>query len=130
MPLPPTEFLFGLARTNNSTLTLPGNQSVPVKAGLAASLTVSGGVVGANVVSVSYDASTNQTTVVLDSAVVTATPTRAAFASAGTVSVPDSPIDGLEDGQIYYVVKVDAKTIRLSTSATLAAQRPDRSQSG
>ncbi|NOY98599.1 MAG: hypothetical protein GXP40_05255, partial [Chloroflexi bacterium] len=114
---PPAVFEAGLSVVNSTTLTLPGYQQAMVAAGDQATLKVDNVDVPATVASVSYDANTDTTTVTLNGTVLTGgVLSRAVFASAAPIQIPDAPVDGLSDGGVYYVVKVNDSTIRLATS--------------
>jgi len=115
-PLPAAVFEEDLAVVNTLTLTLPKDQQLLIAKGVDAILVVGGATINATVASVSYDSVNDVTIVVLDQEVLTGALTRATFASSLTVAEVDAPVGGLTDGSIYYVVKVDEHTIRLTPS--------------
>ena len=115
-PLPAAVFEQDLAVINTLTLTLPKDQQLLIAEGVNAILVVGGATINATVASVSYDSVNDVTIVVLDREVLTGALTRATFASSLTVTEVDAPVEGLTDGSIYYVVKVDEHTIRLTSS--------------
>jgi len=119
-PLPPAVFERDLAIVDGWTLTVGRDRRSFVSPGAAAALTVNGAAALAEVQSVSYDPDNDVTRITFDSQVLTGVLTRAAFASTTTAEGPDAPVEGLSDGCIYYVVKVDEHTIQLATGKTAA----------
>ena len=115
-PLPAAVFEQDLAVVDTWTLTLPKDQQSLVAEGVNATLLVDGATINATVASVSYDSVNDVTNVVLDQGVLTGALTQATFDSSLMVTEVDAPVGGLDDGSIYYVVKVDEHTIRLTSS--------------
>lgn len=113
---PPISFDEGLNVVAPTTLTLVGDQSHLIAEDTDVWLHLDIAAKTAKVQSVSFDAQNDLTTVVLDSAALTGTLTRVTFASMQKFDQPDSPIDGLRNGAIYFVVKVDDQSIRLTSS--------------
>ncbi|MCU0962995.1 MAG: hypothetical protein MUF48_23115, partial [Pirellulaceae bacterium] len=109
-----------LAVVDSTTLTIPGNQTSPIGVGTRAELAVGDATVESTVVSVTYDDTSDRTTVVLAQEVITDTLTRAAFASTTMVTESDAPIAGLADAHVYYVVKMDDHSIRLASTKAAA----------
>jgi hypothetical protein len=106
-PSPPAAFDQGLAIVDGRTLTLDGDNRWLIETDAEATLVVDGVERAATVLAVSYDTVGDTTTVVLDREVLTVDLTRATFAGTAAVTVSDAPIDGLSDGDVYYVVEVD-----------------------
>ncbi len=129
-PLPAAVFEEDLAVVDTRTLTLGKDQQLLIAEGVSATLVVGGVTIDATVASVSYDSVDDVTIVVLDQDVLNGGLTRATFASSLTVTEVDAPVEGLTDGSIYYVVKMDEHTIRLTTSkgAALNAMAIDLEQ--
>ena len=109
-----------LSIIDSTTLTIPGDQTSPIGVGARAELAVGDSTVESTVVSVTYDDTSDRTTVVLAQEVLTDTLTRAAFASTTMVTESDAPIEGLADAHVYYVVKMDDHSIRLASTKAAA----------
>ena len=128
-PMPPAQFTDGLVATSATALTLPADRTALLVAGAQVTGIVDGVAFATAIVSASYDDTTKLTTLVLADPVlavgkpitgiivqlldpVTFTPLER--------TVYDTPVSGLQDAYLYYVVKVDDFTIRLVTSAAAA----------
>ncbi len=116
----PSVFEEGLSVVNSTTLTLQGDQRPAASPNTEVTLLVDGGTALARVLSARYDSGSDLTTIVLDQAVLTGTLARAAFTSPGSITQADTPIEGLSDGFVYYVVNVDDLTIRLAPTKVAA----------
>jgi len=109
-----------LAVVGTRTLTLGKDQQMLIAEGVNATLLVGGATMNATVASVSYDSVNDVTIVEFDQEVPAGEPTCAAFGSSSTVTQLGAPVKGLTDGSIYFVVKVDDHTIRLTSSKAAA----------
>ena len=122
-PIPDARFERGLLVVDASTLTIAGDRLALIIDTAVVSVILDGTTVHSTVASVSYDSATDLTTVVLADPVlavgvgidefvvqildpVTKQPLMA--------QIVDAPIDGLVDGLVYYVVRVDDLRIRLT----------------
>lgn len=119
-PKAPVAFTGGLSIIDDHTIGIDGDQTPLIAAGAGATVTVGSSSATAAVVSAAYDSVTNTTSVVLDHSVVAAPLTGVTFERTGTVTLNDVPLDGLSDGSVYFIVKVDDYTVRLVASQQAA----------
>ena len=122
---PPIQFDRGITAISSTALTVPGDRTGLLVAGAAVTGIVNGASFASTVASWSFDATSDLTTIVLatDAIATDADIERVAIELRDTTTGQplaatwhDNPVGGLDDGRFYYVVKVDARTIRLTSS--------------
>ena len=140
-PMPPAQFTEGLVATSATSLTMPADRTALLVAGAQVTGIVDGAAFATTIVSASYDDATKLTTLVLaDPVLAVGKPfTGIVVQLLDPVTfmplertVYDTPVSGLQDAYLYYVVKVDdlhhPAGRQRGGRASRGRTRPDRGQ--